>query len=294
MIHIEPLQPGDENAAFELALSHVPAQQRSSQLQQCLTMMKNGVLDARGIWVARAGGTLVAVQVCVPLGGAACLFWLPSTTDTTADLLIQAGQAWSHAGGCKVAQALAPPDHGDWAVPLVRCGFRPITRLQQWVLDIPAMPTPPATRLRFESYRPELAADFAGTLERTYQGTLDCPELNGVRTIDEIIDGHRAQGKFHADFWLLIYDGDRTVGVILLVEMPDGVTWELAYLGIVPECRGHGFARDLVMHALHALHTRPAMRVILAVDERNLPARRLYQSLGFHEVESSDVFLHIF
>src|SRR5205085_3028371 len=104
--------------------------------------------------------------------------------------------------------------------------------------------------------------------------------------------GHRGQGTFHPDFWWLAYDGAKPVGMLLLSEMADGVTWELAYLGIVPEYRRHGLGRALTLHALHALRDQPATRIQLCVDVRNAPARHLYQSLGFTDVESSEVLLH--
>ena len=134
--------------------------------------------------------------------------------------------------------------------------------------------------------------DFAVVLDRTYEETLDCPELNGKRTADEILAGHRGQGTFHPDFWWLAFDGSTPVGLLLLMEMSDAVTWELAYLGIVPEYRRLGLGREMTVHALYALRSQPATRMHLCVDERNTPARRLYQSLGFTESEWSDVLLY--
>ena len=110
-------------------------------------------------------------------------------------------------------------------------------------------PIQPIQRLRFEAFRPSIAADFAATLERTYEGTLDCPELNGRRSIDEIVAGHRGQGRFDPQFWWLAYVGELPVGLILLDELPDAVTWELAYLGIVPQFRRHGFGRAMARAA---------------------------------------------
>jgi mycothiol synthase len=147
--------------------------------------------------------------------------------------------------------------------------------------------------LRFESYRPSIMADFAATLEQTYEGTLDCPELNGRRTIDEILTGHRGQGRFDPRFWWLAYAGERPAGVILLDEMADAVTWELAYLGIVRHFRRHGFGRAMALHALNALRDH-ATRMTLVVDVRNQPARRLYESLGFREIDTSNVMLFFF
>jgi ribosomal protein S18 acetylase RimI-like enzyme len=169
-----------------------------------------------------------------------------------------------------------------------------ITCIEQWGRDLLELPSAKKRTWRFERYGPELADEFAATVARTYEGTLDCPELNGIRAIDEIMAGHRAQGKFHPDYWWLAIVDGVPAGVVLLAEMADGTSWELAYLGVVPEQRGRGLARSLLTHALHALSERSAAYVILAVDERNRPARRLYEALGFVQIESSDVYLYVF
>jgi GNAT superfamily N-acetyltransferase len=294
MLQIESLQPTDWHAAFEVALAPLPPGERAQRIQQCIHFLETGVLDPNGIWVARDGGRILAAQICVPLAGSACLFWLPGADDDCAAAVVQAGLDWCRSRGCKLAQALAQPEEMARTPPLLRCGFRATTRLQQWRRNFIDLPRYPPPTLRFERYRPALDADLAATLERSYDGTLDCPELDGVRTMDEIIAGHRGQGKFHPDFWWLAYDGAMPIGVALFVEMPDATTWELAYLGIVPEQRRRGLARALLIHALHALSAQPATAVALSVDARNGPAQRLYQSLGFVETETSEVFLYFF
>jgi ribosomal protein S18 acetylase RimI-like enzyme len=283
---LHPSSFADQRAALELALARRPA-----LVQHHLQLLQNGLLDPRGIFVAQKDNQIVGVQVCVPLAGATCLFWLPATTDSIADQLVHEGLTWVRSLRCKLAQALAHPDELRWAEPLKRCGFSAVTHLLQLERSLDDVPAAPAI-LRYETYRPSLHADFAATLERTYEGTLDCPELNGKRTADEILAGHRGQGIFHPECWLLAYDGASPVGLILLTEMADGVTWELAYIGIVPEHRRRGLGRVLTLHALNLLRDQPATRLILCVDERNRPARRLYQSLGFAEGESSEVLLH--
>jgi mycothiol synthase len=78
-----------------------------------------------------------------------------------------------------------------------------------------------------------------------------------------------------------------------MTEMPDGLTWELMYLGLVPEARRRGYGRALTLHALRWLREQPATQMTLCVDARNLPARQLYQSLGFVETDRQEVLLYI-
>jgi mycothiol synthase len=290
---IEPLGPDDWTAALERALARVPEAERPGRLLHCLHLMENGILDPRGVWVARVRNEIVATQVCVPLAGAACLFWLPANDNAVADALIRACMDWAVAAGCKLGQALVRPDELAAAEPLLRCGFARVTCMHHLAHDLADVPNEKsqATFVNYVSASPQI---FADTLERTYAGTLDCPELNGTRTIDEIITGHRGQGRFHPELWWLGYQDGVPFGVVLLSEMPDRTTWELAYLGVVPEFRGRRLGRTLTLHALHAVYGQLGTRLLLAVDERNAPARRLYQSLGFVLVESNEVLLYFF
>jgi ribosomal protein S18 acetylase RimI-like enzyme len=291
---IEPLRPEDWSAAMLLALARVPEAERGERAQQCVNLLAAGRLDPRGVWVARDRGKPVGVQVCVPMAGSTCLFWLPTAADDIAARLVQAGLDGCRSLGCKVAQALAHVDEIAHAGPLLRCGFRYTTRMHQFEHDLRELAEEPTAALRFEAYRPSLQAAFAATLQRTYEGTLDCPELNGTRTMDEILAGHRGQGRFHAGFWWLAYEGAQPVGVLMLTELPDGLTWELAYLGMVPEGRRRRLGRAMLRHAMDALRTQPVTRLTLAVDTRNEPALRLYRSLGFVETEANEVFLYFF
>ncbi|MSQ97169.1 MAG: GNAT family N-acetyltransferase [Gemmataceae bacterium] len=294
MTVIEPLRPEDWSAAMLLAFARVPEAERGERAQQCVNLLAAGRLDPRGVWVARRAGKPVGVQVCVPLAGSTCLFWLPTAPNGVAARLVQAGLDHCRSLGCKVAQALAHADEIAHTGPLLRCGFRPTTRMHLLEHDLRNLIDEPTAPLRFEAFRPSLQAAFAATLQRTYEGTLDCPELNGARTMDEILAGHRGQGRFHPDFWWLAYEGAEPVGVLMLAELPDGLTWEVAYLGMVPECRRRRLGRAMMLHALDALRAQPVARLTLAVDTRNEPALRLYRSLGFVETKSNEVLLYFF
>ncbi|HZZ80278.1 MAG TPA: GNAT family N-acetyltransferase [Gemmataceae bacterium] len=291
MLPITTAKPDEWVAAFEHALALVPEIDRAARVAQCVSLLQSGVFDPQGIFVTREGGR-VRAQVCVPLAGAACLFWLPTTSGPVAEALVQAGLDWCRTRGCKIAQAQAGANEMGRADALIRRGFRAIARLCHMERSLDDLPAKVARDLCIVHFEPAIAREFAATLERTYQDTLDCPELNGRRTIVEILEGHQGQGRFDPHFWWLAYVNNQPAGVAMLAEMPDGLTWELAYLGIVPEFRRHGIGRAMTVHALHALRATSAMRLTLIVDIRNQPARHLYESLGFVATETSTALLH--
>jgi len=297
---IAAARPEEWSTAFALALAQVPEAERPGRVLNALTLLSAGEIDPQGIFVARTPTGLAGVQVCLPLAGKSGLFWLPQMRATwrESDLgerLVRAAVAWVRERGAKLAQAILPTADIARAGPLVRCGFRHITRLnylRHQLVDIAPLPVMRAMRL--QPWSPTLEAVFQETLLHTYEGTLDCPELNGVRTIEEIVAGHRAQGVWRPERWWLAFVHNKPAGVALLTELFDQGGWDLSYVGVVPDMRQRGIGRALTVHALHAAQEAGALQLMVAVDERNVAAGEMYRSLGFELTESREVFLLVF
>jgi ribosomal protein S18 acetylase RimI-like enzyme len=115
--------------------------------------------------------------------------------------------------------------------------------------------------------------------------------LSGVRGSSDILAGHRAAGLDRPELWWLAWADDEPAGVVLLTEPPDRLTWDLAYVGVVPAHRQRGVGRALVLHALRAAASEICASLTVAVDVRNTPARRLYDSLGFLPLDTREVLL---
>lgn len=298
MFTIAPARTGEWRAAFELALQHVPADVRHVRVANALALAAAGEIVPEGIFVARDANGLAGAQVCIPLVGANGLLWPPQARADVdpilVDGLVQTALAWLRSRGAKLAQALVSASDWPFIAPLLRCGFIHLTRLLYLKHDLVDVPTAAPSPLRFEPYQPANEEAFQATLERSYEGTLDCPELNGRRTIREIIAGHQAQGRFRPERWTLAWREDRPVGVSVLTEMFDDLGWDLSYVGVVPEARRQGAGQALTLRAIRQACQDSAERLLVAVDARNYPARRLYAELGFAEVEEREVLLYFF
>ncbi|MCI0681881.1 MAG: GNAT family N-acetyltransferase [Gemmataceae bacterium] len=318
-LDIHAARPDEWPAAFALALRHVPDDERPTRIANALTLLAEGEIDPAGIFVARSDTGLAGVQVCIPLRGASGLVWLPQLDPACPDRdianrLVATALGWLRHGGAKLAQAMLPPSDLQYAGALIQCGFRHVTQLVYLRHDLEQVPpVPSAPALRLEPFAPANAAVFARTLERTYDDTLDCPELNGVRTTDEILDGHRGQGAWHPETWWLVHVDDgpgahapgshapgadaagaAPAGVVLLSEFPEGYGWDLSYFGVVPEHRRRGLGRAMLVRTMHVVRDAYGLPLHLAVDRRNAPARRMYEGLGFHTTGVREVLLHLF
>jgi mycothiol synthase len=137
----------------------------------------------------------------------------------------------------------------------------------------------------FETYSTRNHGKFAETILASYRGSLDCPELNGVREIEDVIAGHKSVGVFDSTLWFLMREGTRFVGLLLMARTGPDVL-EVVYLGLIATARGKDLGDELMRHVLAVAARESASRVTLAVDSRNEPAMKLYYRHGFKRVAS--------
>jgi mycothiol synthase len=286
-----PARPGELRPAFELLFSRLPAAERDYRAAKAVELAEAGQLDARGVLVVPGG-----VFVCQPVPGAGGLVWPPVVivrdAEAVEDRLVRAGCDWLRGQGARLAQCLLAEDEAPLAPALLRNGFRHVTGLTylRHGLRLDARHFPVPSRLTLEGYDAARPDEFHRALLRSYEGTLDCPEVNGARTIDDVVRGHQSQGRYDPSRWWLARRGGEAVGVLLLVEPSPG-EWEVAYMGVVPEARRLGVGRELLLRALCEARVAEAATVVLSVDDRNAPARALYAGVGFEAYDHRRVLL---
>jgi ribosomal protein S18 acetylase RimI-like enzyme len=296
---VEPARPSERKAAFRLLFQQAPEADRETRVQRALELVDRGEFPEDGLLICRAGSMLVGAMAAIPLPGAAGLCWPPQVTGAASvvvaaieDMLIKAALGEFRRRGAGFVQALPTTDEIPQAPALLRHGFSHITTLLYLELNAPtSFPVAPPARLRFESYAACDRSVFHATLWATYENTLDCPELNGLRTLDQIVEGHRAAFGCRLDWWWLAFVADRPVGVVVTAKAEEPDAWELSYLGLVPAARGRGLGTALATKAITACQSEGIKRVTLAVDRRNSPALRLYARLGFVETDRREVLL---
>src|SRR5439155_1633735 len=95
-------------------------------------------------------------------------------------------------------------------------------------------PSLPSKDYSWKIYSTQTHAQFGATIAATYEQSLDCPALNGMRDMDDVIEGHKAAGVFEEGLWFLLCRNDMAHGVLLLTRTPHTDALELVYLGLVP------------------------------------------------------------
>jgi GNAT superfamily N-acetyltransferase len=294
---VETARTHELRAAFRLMYQHLSAADRDDCVHRSLQLVESGDLRPEDILVLRSRAGLRGVLVCCAGAGVCGQLWPPQAAagadrHAIEDALIQHGLARINAEGVRFIQCLLPAEDHALAPALTRNGFQNPTALLilRHVQSAPARPSS-SPALTYCTYEESSGPLFAATLMRTYEGTLDFPELNGLRTAAEIMDGHKAHGVFDPTKWFLALHEGLPVGLLLLTELPDVQQWELAYLGVVPEARGRGIGRALVRKALAEAGAVSAAQLTIAVDGRNQLAQELYQQEGFELCDVRDVYL---
>lgn len=109
-------------------------------------------------------------------------------------------------------------------------------------------------------------------------------EPEGFETWQTEMEG----GDFDPALYLLAEEQGEIVGFIMCFDFPRAMGW-VHRLGTLPEHRGRGIGRALLLAIFRVYRDRGVRRIGLTVSSRNVSsARRLYENLGFVEIHRID------
>ncbi len=171
---------------------------------------------------------------------------------------------------------------------LIASGMLPIAKLVQMEAIglhlIPKLSIPQSAlecgQLDFIAHDKIPTHQWAQLIERTYVETRDVPELNGHRRIESTLEGYASTTVGVPEPWWAIQCKGVDVGCLLLTRTANDCC-ELTYLGLSPQWRGKGLSKIIMNYVRDWALENRMDGITLAVDLRNTPAIRLYQSFGF-------------
>ncbi|GAA3526520.1 hypothetical protein GCM10022419_001530 [Nonomuraea rosea] len=151
----------------------------------------------------------------------------------------------------------------------------------EWVTgtDLPADPG----RLTYRPARRMAPDEVLDLLVRISEGSLDYDTQIEVATAgaahearwmyDDLVN---RKGK--PDWFVVGHLGDSPVGLVA----PDDHS--IAYIGVVPEHRGHGYVDDLLARGTRTLAEAGLERIVAATDLANVPTANAFLRAGYSEV----------
>ncbi|QQE13509.1 GNAT family N-acetyltransferase [Planctomycetota bacterium] len=183
-------------------------------------------------------------------------------------------------------QSLLDPAQSQENTALRNTGFFPLASLaymHKRTDYIDALPPIPFSdqNIQAHTYSDQTLPLFKQAILDSYQDTLDCPGLLGIRNIDDIIEGHKATGAFDPNMWHVFTQNDQPFAVMLISKLGKQQSAELVYFGIAKSHRRKGFSKPILSWGLHLAAYEAQRKLMLAVDQNNVPALKLYHSLGF-------------
>jgi len=294
--------PATNKALFALAAQAWPETERSAYWRAIHDTIAGGdgnrvvllgLIDCDGWCGAQIG------QV---LPGRVALVWAPQFSGTLSDrwpahkaatvaLFAQLHRELARAGA-ELAQALTAADEEPTAALFTLGAYTRVADLCYLSAEAAAFPPrAPALPFEMQPLSPGDEERLCRLIDRTYVGSLDCPELDGYRTTADVIAGYRAVGEFQPTLWQFACLGGEDIGCILVNLHPNAHHAELVYLGLASEYRGRGWGLLLTRQAQYLARQAAAERLVLAVDAANRPALSMYEAAALAPFDRRAVWI---
>jgi len=288
---IRPVKRGDEAAALGLVFRGLVDKE---QLDRTDELLAGGSPD--DLLGAYRDGALVGAIYFQKQPGRVALVWYPRLVKgevaSTAVGLLDATRRRLRQQQFQLAQCLLRDVTATEEMVLQKSEFAPLAKLYYLVCGEESFPRDnPQGELTFEPLCSANRDGLQALIDATYQGTLDCPAMNGVRPTAEVLEGYKASGVFDPSRWLLVSHAGQSAGCLLLTDYPDQENWELIYMGLRPEFRGRGWGLVIARYAQWLVRQAGRRRLVLAVDAQNAPALRMYTAAGFRAWDRRRVFV---
>jgi GNAT superfamily N-acetyltransferase len=298
-LSIGPATPKTAQEGLRLVFSRLGPETSADYVQMLWGGVESGEVSLEGLLEARRGDRLVGAVFAQVQAGSSSVLWppriVPQEPPETASQLLAATSTWMAARGVRVAQALMERiDRADDAV-LREGGFQPLANLLYLLSEPADFPTQsPEGVLQFRPLSAMSPEAFARLVEATYEGSLDCPGLEGTRSMDDVMASYRSSGVYSPQRWFAVRAEGCDVGCLLLADHPQDNHFELIYMGLVPSARGHGWGKEIVRFAQWKTRQAGRERIVVAVDSANRPAVAMYAAAGFRAWDRRWVYARIF
>jgi len=288
-MEIRPAQDQEQMAASLLTVPGLPSAERLAR-----RVLERSSIDPRCQIVAVDGSTVCGACLYLLTAGRGATVLMPvlsarrSIADpeqVRRDLIRRAAETCRDAGAVLIQALIEESPEQVGGRRFLDAGFQFLAALDYLELKVKRAATMPLdTHWDHECYRPETEQQFARLIPETYEGSLDCPVLDGVRAPEDILASHKACGVFTPEGWVLVRSKGEPAGLVLVNRLAERPVCELVYMGVAPRFRGRGLGTWLVAKAVDTARRLNCRTLTVAVDAGNAPACRLYEKAGFAAV----------
>ncbi|WDI42682.1 GNAT family N-acetyltransferase [Bremerella sp. P1] len=288
--------PEHYGAALWMATGGRSRHAHRGRVTALLAAEKQGKISFDGLMTATRGNRVVSSIWCLSQPGKIGTVWGPGIlseeSDSTADLLIQQAVQFAKHHDCHLLQSLVGPENRPAGNLLAGCGFQSITllsHLEALTEDVPA--EPPHSDLQFRRCDDFQSEAFRNLVAQTYENSLDCPELDGMRDVADVLEGYHATSNKSTYNWYTLENDGEMIGVVITAHHAEPQQLELIYFGLTPRYRQLGLGKEILRFVLQLAQFLGCRSTITGVDQRNTPAIALYRRFGFEQASVKELFL---
>jgi len=239
-------------------------------------------------WQVRRGSVLLAAAMVIPgAGHVGMVFHSPAESPgVEAAALSAALRAAADAAlgdGLAFVQSIIGHRQRADGRAFVEAGFVRLAELAYMRRDLAGAVEPPRVPgLDWQSCRPMAPAELGPVILGSYERSLDCPALAGLRGIGDVLESHKASGIWRPDFWWIARVRGAPAGCVLVNDSASNPgEMDLVYMGVMTAFRGLGLGRAMVRHACLQAQRDRRQFVNVVVDAANHYASRIYEAEGF-------------
>ncbi|HZZ71397.1 MAG TPA: GNAT family N-acetyltransferase [Pirellulales bacterium] len=298
-IRVELAASEERSEVLKFLLRNWPAAARNDRVLSLLAESAAGRLCLDGLITARQGNQICAACWCQRVPGRVANVWPPEfavpEAEQWAPRLLEKALDFARAGNARFVKALLPVDATPHVAWYRAAGFHYLTERITLSASTDEIEPVAARRepLELVPYSALVPEHFAAVMAGTFVGSHDCPQLTGIRSIDDILADYRATGVFSPDRWLLARLGADDAGCLILTDHPEARCGEILYLGVLPLFRGRGLGVELVGAAKQRVRMAGRASLLLAVDSHNQPALKTYRAAGLEETERQTIWYQV-
>ncbi|WP_200761437.1 GNAT family N-acetyltransferase [Poriferisphaera corsica] len=257
----------------------------------------------KNLWIAKdPQNAILSALLMIPTpGGAGMIFLSPTASADQTPILQALTQAMlaaqPRASANTLYQSLIELNQTHQQTALLAAGFSHLALLNYMQIRL-GYASPPSTsqftqqNIQTHTYSDQSHPLFERAIQDSYIDTLDCPGLLGKRSIQNVIAGHKATGDFDPNLWHVFTQDQSPIAVMLISKLGKNQTAELVYLGIAPSHRNKGLAKQFLSFGMQLASYEAQRKLITAVDNNNVPAVKLYKSLGFIQTGAKNALIY--
>lgn len=288
-IHIESVPPAKYPQAVTLVCGQGQDFESQSRAQMLLELIRARAKNSvQFYWALQQGRPVAASLVLASPGKAGMIFYtspLEASIDVIAAVTDRTARA-SMAAGLTFVQALVEVPNPAEVEILQRAGLSLLAELIYMRRELAMRDlehTPAEDQYTWRQFGDFDDDELAAVIAKTYEKSLDCPALAGVREMRDVIATHRSCGVFTPESWWLVEQAGQPAGCILVNDYPTSGVSDVVYLGVTVPFRGRGISRLMLHRTGRGAMERGYGAMTLAVDAANPYALRVYQQEGFIE-----------